>query len=259
MHYLTLSREHSLTSFPLGFQILKNDNSHHNKSHSVWMNQNYAYFCQISKKYILLVCHRILVISLCVPCDEKGQKLLHWGADCQNGFMPLNGAFLIHKLDSILSLLVLTGCPLHPPSSLPTQLFTAATYSSLSLRSYILFLSLPCIYGWSPPSTGMYVWPKIKVVHCLIVSVAPPGIIGWYVLNDQLRPQALNLSWPPGSLPEGQGLQATAHPVLAFSDPPTSWPLRFCLSSILISALVWLPVRFPIPDTLSISKAVLSQ
>ena len=54
----------------------KNDNSQHNNSYSVWMNQSYTYiFCQLGK-LCFLVCHRILVISLCVLWDEEGWKLL---------------------------------------------------------------------------------------------------------------------------------------------------------------------------------------
>ena len=52
----------------------KNDNSQPNNSRPVWMNQNYTVFCQIGKKKFFLVCCRILVISLCVPWDEKGEN-----------------------------------------------------------------------------------------------------------------------------------------------------------------------------------------
>ena len=45
----------------------KKNNSQHNNSRPVWINQQNLYF---------LVCHRILVISLCVPWDEKGWKSL---------------------------------------------------------------------------------------------------------------------------------------------------------------------------------------
>ena len=54
---------------------LKNDNSHHNNSHLMQMNQNYTFFCQIDKKpNILLVYCRILVISLWAPRDERSWK-----------------------------------------------------------------------------------------------------------------------------------------------------------------------------------------
>ena len=43
--------------FSLRFFNLKNNNSQHNNSCLVWMTQNYTYFYQIGKKYIL-VCHR---------------------------------------------------------------------------------------------------------------------------------------------------------------------------------------------------------
>ena len=36
-----------------------------------WLQFFYLFFCQISKTYVFFVCHRILVISLCVPWDEK--------------------------------------------------------------------------------------------------------------------------------------------------------------------------------------------
>ena len=39
------------------------------------MNQNYTYFCQISKKIQFLVCRRILVISICAPDMEKVEDL----------------------------------------------------------------------------------------------------------------------------------------------------------------------------------------
>ena len=43
-----------------------------------WMNQNYTYFFVTLAKNVIccLVCCRILVISLCVPWDEKGWKTL---------------------------------------------------------------------------------------------------------------------------------------------------------------------------------------
>ena len=53
----------------------KNDNSQHNKSCLVWMNQNYTYFFVDWQKNFFLVCHTILVISLCVPWDDKRLKI----------------------------------------------------------------------------------------------------------------------------------------------------------------------------------------
>ena len=65
------------TSFPLDRQIRKWQQPH-NSSHPMWMNQNHSYFFVRSAKKILhfLVCQRTLVISLCVPRDEKGWKSL---------------------------------------------------------------------------------------------------------------------------------------------------------------------------------------
>ena len=52
-------------------------NSQYYNNRPVKMNQNYTYFsCEIGKNIYFLVCHRILGISLCVPWDEKGGKLL---------------------------------------------------------------------------------------------------------------------------------------------------------------------------------------
>ena len=51
-------------------------NSQDNSSHLVWVNQNYTFFCQIGKKYILCVCCTIWVIILCVPWDKNGWKSL---------------------------------------------------------------------------------------------------------------------------------------------------------------------------------------
>ena len=62
--------------FSLTLLNKNNESSQHN-SHLGWMNQNYTYFVvRTAKKYIFSVCYRILVISLCVPWDEKYWKLL---------------------------------------------------------------------------------------------------------------------------------------------------------------------------------------
>ena len=51
-------------SIPLRLSNLKNDNSQHNNSPPVVTNENYTYFLSDQQKIYLLVCHRILVISL---------------------------------------------------------------------------------------------------------------------------------------------------------------------------------------------------
>ena len=64
--------------FSLRLSVKKNYNSQPNNSHPIRMKQNYAFiFCQISKNYniFFLMCHRISVITLCVPWDEKGWKI----------------------------------------------------------------------------------------------------------------------------------------------------------------------------------------
>ena len=45
-------RSGALTFYPLDCQIKKNDNSEHNSSCLVWMNQNYIYFLSDNEKYI---------------------------------------------------------------------------------------------------------------------------------------------------------------------------------------------------------------
>ena len=72
-----------LTSFPLDCQI--NKRKGHN-SCAVWMNQNYTiFFVRSAKHTYFLVCHRILVISLCVLWDKKRLKIsvLEPSADSQ--------------------------------------------------------------------------------------------------------------------------------------------------------------------------------
>ena len=54
----------------------RNDNSQHNNSRPVTMNQNYTYFLSDWQNIHFLVCRRILIISLCVPWHEKGWRLL---------------------------------------------------------------------------------------------------------------------------------------------------------------------------------------
>ena len=55
--------------FSLRWSNTKMTANQYNNSHLVWMDQNYTYF---------LLCHRILVINLCVPWNDKGCKSLVW-------------------------------------------------------------------------------------------------------------------------------------------------------------------------------------
>ena len=75
-HVIPDYKVRALMFFPLVCQIKKSGSSQHNNSHSVWMNQNYAYFLSDRQNIYILVCRRSLVISLCVPSNEKGWKSL---------------------------------------------------------------------------------------------------------------------------------------------------------------------------------------
>ena len=74
-HVIPDYKVRALMFFPLVCQIKKSGSSQHNKSHSVWMNQNYAYFLS-DRQNIYFGVPQKLVISLCVPSNEKGWKSL---------------------------------------------------------------------------------------------------------------------------------------------------------------------------------------
>ena len=62
--------------FTFRMSNLKNDNSQYNNNCLAWINQNHTYFLSDQQKPHFVVCHRILVVSLCVPWDKKGCKSL---------------------------------------------------------------------------------------------------------------------------------------------------------------------------------------
>lgn len=75
--YLVWGTDH----FALRFSNKHNDHRQHNNSCLVGINKNYTFFCHIGKKYIFLLCHRILVISIQLKkvgnCCHRGGR--HWG------------------------------------------------------------------------------------------------------------------------------------------------------------------------------------
>ena len=77
------------------------------------MDQNYTYFCKIGKDCILCMCRRILVISLCVPWEDKGWKFLGKG-DYKTYFLrTIQSYFKGHEITSC----EVFGFPLPLPKS----------------------------------------------------------------------------------------------------------------------------------------------
>ena len=67
------------------------------------------FFGQISKKYFLM-CHRILVISLWVPWDEKGWKSLPYASNCLEvspGLSSLVLGLIIYKTHDSRAIMIL--------------------------------------------------------------------------------------------------------------------------------------------------------